>query len=42
MNPVIEEAVKKLSPLCGNNCKIGLILGSGLGGYAERLEICVR
>ncbi len=38
MNPVIEEAVKKLSPLCGNDCKIGLILGSGLGGYAERLE----
>jgi purine-nucleoside phosphorylase len=38
MNPVIEEAVKKLSPLCGTDCKIGLILGSGLGGYAERLE----
>ncbi len=38
MHPVIEEAVQKLTPLCGDNCKIGLILGSGLGGYAERLE----
>lgn len=38
MHPVIEEAVKKLDPLCGEDCKIGLILGSGLGGYAERLE----
>ncbi len=38
MHPVIEEAVKKLAPLCGESCKIGLILGSGLGGYAERLE----
>ncbi|HWP21380.1 MAG TPA: purine-nucleoside phosphorylase [Candidatus Cryosericum sp.] len=38
MHPVIEEAVKKLTPLCGENCKIGLILGSGLGGYAERLQ----
>ena len=38
MKTVIEEAVERLKPLCGENCKIGLILGSGLGGYAERLE----
>jgi purine-nucleoside phosphorylase len=38
MNEVIERAVEILSPLCGNNCKIGLILGSGLGEYAERIE----
>ena len=38
MNDVIERAVEILSPLCGGNCKIGLILGSGLGEYAERLE----
>jgi purine-nucleoside phosphorylase len=38
MNDVIKNAVDILAPLCGNNCKIGLILGSGLGGYAEKIE----
>ena len=38
MNEVIERAVTILAPLCGDNCKIGLILGSGLGGYAEKIE----
>ena len=38
MNDVIERAVNILSPLCGDNCKIGLILGSGLGDYAEKIE----
>jgi len=38
MNEVIQNAVKALAPLCGDNCKIGLILGSGLGGYAEKIE----
>jgi len=38
MNEVIERAVEILAPLCGDNCKIGLILGSGLGGYAEKIE----
>ena len=38
MNEVIERAVEILSPLCKKNCKIGLILGSGLGGYAEKIE----
>ncbi|MEN6594758.1 MAG: purine-nucleoside phosphorylase [Clostridiaceae bacterium] len=38
MNSVIDEAVSRLAPLCGEHCKIGLILGSGLGGYAERIS----
>ena len=38
MNEVIERAVEILAPLSGDNCKIGLILGSGLGGYAEKIE----
>ncbi len=38
MNEVIERSVEILAPLCGDNCKIGLILGSGLGEYAERIE----
>jgi len=38
MNEVITNAVKVLAPLCGENCKIGLILGSGLGNYAEKIE----
>ena len=38
MNEVIERAVGILSPLCGEYCKIGLILGSGLGEYAEKIE----
>lgn len=37
MNETIERAVGILSPLCGGDCKIGLILGSGLGGYAEKM-----
>jgi len=38
MRDVIEAAAKRLEPLCGENCKTGLILGSGLGGYAEKLN----
>ena len=38
MNEAIERALEILAPLCGKNCKIGLILGSGLGEYAERIE----
>ena len=38
MNETIERAVEILSPLCGGNCRIGLILGSGLGEYAEKIE----
>jgi len=38
MNEVIECAVEKLSPLCGERCKAALILGSGLGEYAEGIE----
>lgn len=38
MEAIINEAVKRLIPLTGDNCKIGLILGSGLGDYAERLD----
>ncbi len=38
MNETIERAVEILKPLSGDACKIGLILGSGLGGYAERIE----
>ena len=38
MNEIVERAVKKLAPLCGTDCRIGLILGSGLGAYAERIE----
>jgi len=38
MNETIERAAERLKPLCGNDCKIGLILGSGLGEYAERIE----
>lgn len=35
---IIETAARRLAPLCGENCKTGLILGSGLGGYAEKLK----
>ena len=35
---VIAAATERLAPLCGDNCKIGLILGSGLGDYAEGLD----
>jgi purine-nucleoside phosphorylase len=38
MNEAIERALEILAPLCGENCKIGLILGSGLGDYAEKME----
>ena len=36
LSAAIEAAVSRLSPLCGPGCKIGLILGSGLGDYADR------
>lgn len=35
---VTEAAVRLLKPLAGDRAEIGLILGSGLGDYAERLE----
>ena len=35
MNNVIDAAVERLLPLCGERCEIGLILGSGLGDYAD-------
>ncbi len=35
---VIGAAVDRLAPICGKSCRIGLILGSGLGGYAERVK----
>ena len=38
MRDCIEAAVERLSPLCGDNLKIGLILGSGLGDYAEGFD----
>ena len=38
MNEAIQNAVEHLAPICGDNCKIGLILGSGLGEYAERIQ----
>jgi len=38
MREIVESAVERLRPLCGDECKIGLILGSGLGDYAERLR----
>ncbi len=38
MNEVVERAVERLAPLCGRGCTIGLILGSGLGDYAEKIE----
>ena len=38
LRAVVDAAVERLQPLCGTRCGIGLILGSGLGGYAGRLE----
>lgn len=38
MEEIINAAVERLRPLSGDNCRIGLILGSGLGDYAERLD----
>lgn len=35
---IIERAAEMLRPLTGGNCRIGLILGSGLGGYADHLD----
>ena len=35
---VIENALVLLRPLIRQDCKIGLILGSGLGSYAERIQ----
>ncbi len=35
---ITAAAVEQLKPLCNDGCQIGLILGSGLGDYAERLE----
>lgn len=38
LHAIVDAAVERLAPLCGAHCGIGLILGSGLGAYAERLE----
>ena len=38
MEQAIEHALERLRPLVKDNCKIGLILGSGLGAYAERIQ----
>lgn len=38
MIDVIQAAVERLRPLIRQDCKIGLILGSGLGSYAEKIE----
>lgn len=38
LHVIVDAAVERLAPLCGAHCGIGLILGSGLGAYAERLE----
>jgi len=38
MNNVIENAAARLNPLLRRECRIGLILGSGLGSYAEKIE----
>ncbi len=35
---VLDAALERLRPLCGGTCDVGLILGSGLGAYAARLE----
>lgn len=35
---IVANAASLLQPLCGDNCRIGLILGSGLGAYADGLE----
>lgn len=34
----MERALEQLRPLVNGACKIGLILGSGLGSYAERIQ----
>ncbi len=38
LSDVIHAATERLRPLCGDNCRIGLILGSGLGDYIERAK----
>ncbi len=38
MNEVVERAAERIAPLCGGSCGVGLILGSGLGGYGENIE----
>ena len=38
MKEASASAVQILAPICGDNCKIGLILGSGLGDYAEQIQ----
>ena len=38
MEAAIEHALERLRPLVNGECKIGLILGSGLGSYAERIQ----
>jgi len=38
MNLAIENALERLRPLVNDTCKIGLVLGSGLGSYAERIQ----
>jgi len=38
MHDAIESAVEKLKPLCKDGCDVGLILGSGLGDYAEKIR----
>ena len=38
MEQAIEHALERLRPLVTGDCKIGLILGSGLGSYAERIQ----
>lgn len=38
MNEIVERAAGKLLSLSGGGCAVGLILGSGLGDYAERIE----
>ena len=38
MEVAIENALERLRPLVNGECKIGLILGSGLGTYAERIQ----
>ena len=38
MEQAIENALERLRPLVNGACSIGLILGSGLGSYAERIQ----
>lgn len=38
MDKAISHAVEACKPLCGDDCRIGLILGSGLGDYANTLD----